>query len=246
MPASHTRTGSRSSLDIMARSAIGLTGLCSRWWPLALASRSSSGEMSPLIRKAGNRATDAFAQAGDGVDAGAPLLQVKIGDDQVRRGAVELREDLAVGRFRSRHGNPSSLRRPAVPSSASASSSITTIEPTAQADRVALASGSARLGRDVPGTRAPAGIDREAGALAWHGRHRDGMIEQPWPGARRSRAQDRAPRRDRRRCRGRSGRTRRRCCAADPPECRCRCHRHRSGGVSPRGRQPTTTPPSAV
>ena len=37
----------------MARNRIGGTGLCSRWWPLALASRSRSGAVSPLMRKAG-------------------------------------------------------------------------------------------------------------------------------------------------------------------------------------------------
>ena len=53
--------------------------------------------MSPLIRKAGIGAAERVAKLGDGVDAGSPILQVEIGDDQVRRGSVELRQRLAIG-----------------------------------------------------------------------------------------------------------------------------------------------------
>ena len=44
-----------------------------------------------------DRTAERVAKLGDGVDARAAILQVKIGNDQVRRGAVEFRQRLGDG-----------------------------------------------------------------------------------------------------------------------------------------------------
>ena len=53
--------------------------------------------MSPLTRKAGIGAAERLAKFGDGVDAGAAVLQMKIGNDQVRHAPIEFRQRLGIG-----------------------------------------------------------------------------------------------------------------------------------------------------
>ena len=131
--------------------------------------------MSPLIRNAGISAAERIAQLADGVDAGAALSEMVIGDDQVRRCCrrVSSAPRDPTGPVTTRQ--PQLRSSPPVPSSASASSSITTISLPRR-----RSGGAPRAQRRWQTRHAPAALrhgDREARALPRRRGEVDGMLQ---------------------------------------------------------------------
>ena len=70
------------------RNVIGDTGFCRRWYPPALASRSRSGAVSPLMRKAGTGVPSTSRRRSMTLDAGLTIGETKVGDDQIQLSAT--------------------------------------------------------------------------------------------------------------------------------------------------------------
>ena len=77
-----------SSRFSVVRKAIGDTGLCNRWKPPALASRSRSGAVSPVMTNAGTGAPTAWRRRSMASMPVWPSASRRVGDDQVRWSAV--------------------------------------------------------------------------------------------------------------------------------------------------------------